>query len=316
MKGVCHVNQKYRIHRFDIRKSEDQSKMNTNYSSRFSLLKAIGLFMGASFFAYLLSVAIHESGHYLTSIILEVPQKGIALNPFGSNYNYDYLYDVSTPLRGAFMAAAGPLFDLLITVTVSLLLWRKRSPVLLPLLLLGSYALIQESVSMIMVLIDAYGDWSLVISLGVPSSVVGLLAVVFLVAGCFWMLLLLPLAGINAQSPIWYKMVVLLAGIPMLFLIAVVYQTLFGVDQYIPTLSAWATMENVRKAKIIFMIASTVLTAIITPLHRLLFPWLDRLVHTPVAQVRWGDVLIAIGLGTAIVIIQFVFFNDPTVVVR
>jgi len=33
------------------------------------------------------------------------------------------------------------------------------------------------------------------------------------------------------------------------------------------------------------------------------------------ARVRWRDRLIAIGLGAAIVIIQLVFFNDPTGVV-
>ena len=33
--------------------------------------------------------------------------------------------------------------------------------------------------------------------------------------------------------------------------------------------------------------------------------------HTPVARVRGREVLIAIGLGLAIVIVQLVFFRDP-----
>jgi len=64
------------------------------------------------------------------------------------------------------------------------------------------------------------------------------------------------------------------------------------------------------------MAASTVLTLIVTPLQKPLFPWLDKLSHTPPAQVRWRDTLVAIGLGVTITIVQLVFFNDPTAVVR
>ena len=68
----------------------------TNYpSSRLSLLKAIGLFMGATFFAYLFSISLHELGHYLAGVLLGVPGKGIVLNPFGANYNI-YLGDLTT----------------------------------------------------------------------------------------------------------------------------------------------------------------------------------------------------------------------------
>jgi hypothetical protein len=63
--------------------------------------------------------------------------------------------------------------------------------------------------------------------------------------------------------------------------------------------------------KVIFMAASAGLTVIVTLLHRPLFPWLDRISHTPVAQVRSREVLIAVGLGLAIVIVQLVFFRDP-----
>lgn len=69
--------------------------MNTDHSSRLSLLKAIGLFMGATFFAYLFSISLHELGHYLAGVILGVPGKGIVLNPFGHSYNI-YLGDLST----------------------------------------------------------------------------------------------------------------------------------------------------------------------------------------------------------------------------
>jgi hypothetical protein len=294
--------------------------MNISASPRSSLVRAIGLLMGASFFAYLLSIAIHELGHYLSYLILGVSQRDIVyvLHPFANNYNLT-LGDTSaafgTPWRRAFGGASGPLFDLLVTVTVSLLLWRKRSPALLPLLLPGSYALLHESVNMVMGVAKGYGDWSTVVSVGVPPGILLLLSALMLAAGCIWMLLLLPLAGISAQDPLWRKLIVLLTGIPLLFLCAVVYQTLFGVDYYVPSYGGVVTMEGIRTDKMVFMVASTVLTAIITPLHRPLFPWLDRLSQTPTAQVRWRDMLVAISLGAAIVICQLVFFNDPTVVV-
>ena len=300
--------------------------MNTNRSSRLPLLKSILLFMGASFFAFLLSVALHETGHYLASIILGVPERGIVLNHFGQNYNI-YLGDLDVALgttgRHAFGGASGMLFDLFITLTVSLLLWRKRSPALLPLLLLGSYALLHESVSMIMEVIEypnacdgCWSDWVSVMRFGVPPGVVALLAAVMLAAGCIWLLQLLPLTGITAQDAFWRRLVVLMTGIPLLFLCAVIYQTLFGVDYYVPAWRGWLLMESVRKSKIIYTAASAGLTAIITPLHRPLFPWLDRLSHTPAAQVRWRDVLVAIGLAVVIIAVQWVLFNDPTIKVR
>jgi hypothetical protein len=67
--------------------------MTTQPSSRLSLLRAIGLFLGATFFAYLFSIFLHEVGHYLAGVILGVPERGIVLSPFGKNYNI-YLGEV------------------------------------------------------------------------------------------------------------------------------------------------------------------------------------------------------------------------------
>ena len=294
--------------------------MKTN-TTRSSLLRSILLFMGASFFAFLLSGALHETGHFLASTILGVPVRGIVLHPFGQDYNI-YLGDLSvalgTPWRRTFEAFSGPFFSVLIGVMVSLLLWRKRASVLLPLLMVGSTSLLIESVGIILEITEPNpsGDWSRIMQSGIPAGILWLLAVVMLIAGCIWMLQLLPLAGIDSHDPLWRKLVVFLAGIPVLLLCAVIYQTLLGGNYYVPTWRGYMLAENLRKAKTIQLGASIVLMTVIAALHKPLFPWLDRLSHTPAAQVRWREALIAIGLGLAITIIQWVYFNDPTIVVR
>jgi hypothetical protein len=288
--------------------------MTTHASSRFTLLKAIGLFMGATFFAYLFSIFLHELGHYLVGVLLGVPGKGIVLNPFGANYNI-YLGDLTTafgtPERRIASGLAGAIFDLLVSVIISLALWRKRSPGLLPLLAMGSLALIHESVNMTMGVLKGYGDWSELSEVGVPYGIVILLAVFLLAAGCIWMLQLLPLTGILPSDPFWRKLAVYLAGMPLLMLCSVVFLTLFWADVYVPSHYAVTLRDVLRMDKVIFMAASTSLTVIVTLLHRPLLPWLDRISHTPVAQVRGREVLIAIGLGLVIVIVQLIFFKDP-----
>jgi hypothetical protein len=286
----------------------------THPSSHFSLLKAIGLFMGATLFAYLFSIFLHELGHYLVSALLDVPENGIVLNPFGKNYNI-YLGDLTTAFgtseRRIASGLAGAMFDLLVSVVIGLALWRKRSPGLLPLLAMGSIALIHESANMAMGALRGYGDWSELSEVGVPYSIVILLAVILLVVGCIWMLQLLPLTGISPSDPFWRKLAVFLAGMPLLMLCSVVFLTLFWADVYVPTHHAVTSMDVLRMDKVIFMIASTALSVIFTLLHKPLLPWLDRISHTPVAKVRGREVLIAIGLGLAIVNVQLVFFKDP-----
>ena len=288
--------------------------MATPPSSRFSLLKAMGLFLGATFFAYLFSIFLHELGHYLAGVLLGVPEKGIVLNPFGKNYNI-YLGDLTTafgtPERRIVSGMAGAVFDLLVSVAIGLALWRKRSPTRLPLLAMGSIALIHESVNMAMGVWKGYGDWSELGEVGVPSGIVLLPAVFLLAAGCVWMLQLLPLTGISPRGPYWSKLAVYLAGMPSLMLCSVVFLTLFWADVFVPSHQAVTSMDVLRIEKIIFLAASTALTVVFSLLHRPLLPWLNRLSLTPTAQVRGREVLIAIGLGLAIVAVQLVFFKDP-----
>lgn len=137
---------------------------------------------------------------------------------------------------------------------------------------------------------------------GVPPAFVGLFAFILLSAGCIWMLLLLPLAGVRPEDSFWRTLLRIMAGIPMLLFGAVIYVALLGSSSMWP--AGW-----VLQRRIIALVASLILLVGITALHKPLFPILDRILHTHPAQVSWRDTLPAVGLGAAIFVLQLVFFN-------
>ena len=117
-----------------------------------SPIRAVVLIAGASFFAYLLGVTVHEVGHYVANIALGVPETRIVLHPFDLSYTTeagDLSEAFSTPFRLALASAAGPALNVALGTVVSLFVWRKRSPGWLPLLMWGPLALLVEGVGMV-----------------------------------------------------------------------------------------------------------------------------------------------------------------------
>lgn len=297
--------------------------MTTHPSSRLTLLKAALLFMGSAAFAYCFCAFLHEGGHLIANEAVGSPRTGMSLHPFGENYNLylneDGTYwdgnpeDKDAGLRWAIRGASGPVFNLLVGVTIGLLFWKKRSPALLPFLMIGCWALLIEGYPMLEQAFGGGGDWYAVINgAGVPKALVVLLGAIFFAGGCIWMLQLLPLAGISAQDPFWRRLVVLLAGAPLFISGTVVYQLLFGVDLFVPSWNQYVTVSDIVIKHLIELGTAIIAITALATLHRPLSPWLDRLSHTPVAQVRWQAVLVSIGLAVVIIAVQWVFFNDPT----
>ena len=276
--------------------------------SRGSLVRSGLLVMGASVFAYLFGVVVHEVGHYLSSLILGVPEPGIVLHPFDLNQNIyggDISQALGTRLRRAFSGAAGPLFNLLLGVGVSLVMWPRRSSRWLPFLMWGGITLLVESVGMIIGLVDypeVSSDWSDVMAAGVPPAVIAFFVVALLVAGSLWLLLLMPLMGLTAEDAFWRKLVVFLVGIPLLLFGAVVYLTLWGSYD---SENASYVIQNRQIA----LGASVALVATLAFLHRPLFPRLDTMSHTPLAHLGWRDTVPAVGLCGAVFVFQLVSFN-------
>jgi hypothetical protein len=272
-----------------------------------SLLKSVGLFMGSSLFAWRLVDTLHETAYSLAGILLAFLDKGIIMQTVTRHSFYLGGLGIGciAPSCDAYRAIAESLFDLVIAATISLLLWRNRSPRLLPLLLLGSYALIFESqyiIKQAFAYPEEYVDWFFVIRAGVPPGILAILGIILVIGGAFWLLLLLPLAGISFQDPFWRKLLVLLAGIPLYSLVAVFFQSLF--------------MNGMRFDFIQDLAVSTVLMATTAALHKPMLPWLERIAHTSPEQACWRDILVAFALGAASVIVQLVIFNDPVVVWR
>ena len=101
---------------------------------------------GAFTFAFLMAEMIHEFGHYLAHVAFGNHDVGVLLDPFGGSR----ITGLTSSTDQALIAttAAGPLFNLLLGITTTILLWRNRKPILLPLLLWGPIALVQEGVNL------------------------------------------------------------------------------------------------------------------------------------------------------------------------
>lgn len=145
-------------------------------------------------------------------------------------------------------------------------------------------------------------DWVSVMKAGVPPAMIGLSVAVLLVAGSVWILLLMPLAGLSADDPYWTKLVVFLAGVPLLMLGAVVYLAVIG-----SSVSSPAGMAQQNRS--IALGASVALVTSLTALHRPLFARLDRISHTQTSQVSWRDAGLAVAMGAAVLVFMLTFYN-------
>lgn len=116
------------------------------------------------------------------------------------------------------------------------------------------------------------------------------------------MLLLMPLAGISAEDPYWTKLVVFLAGVPLLVLGAVVYLGVTGAGDSSPA-------GMVQQNRSIALGASVGLVASLSALHRPLFARLDRISHTETLPVIWRDARTAVAMGAAVFVFMLTFYN-------
>jgi len=265
---------------------------NLPASNKKPVLLPVLLLLGSFIFAFCLGEAVHELGHFLVHRAYGV-NVGIRLDPFGGSM---ILSGSSAPREiWGITSLGGPLLNLLTGVIVSLSLWRIRKPVLLPLLLWGPVALIQEGVTFSLGMLTPGGDTDLIVAWGVPASVLIGLGVVFFAAGIAMICWLLPLVNLSPLDSFGRKLTVVMGGMVSFMVLRLLLSGLRSPDLLI---------ENTVPLVFSLLLAAIVLLAF-APLHSML----NRISKTRLAVVTWPATLFSIVLGAGIILFQLVSFN-------
>jgi len=267
--------------------------METRLSSSSQTIKSILLLAGAFVFAFLLGEMVHDSGHYLCHLAYGNAEAQVHFDPFGGTHIIG-ADGLSNKILGV-TSAAGPLSNLTIALTSFLLLWRIRRPILLPLLLWGPVAMIQEGVTFSLGLLTPGGDGEWIAMLGVPQPIILMAGIILLIAGIAGIALLLPLAGIKNEDSPRYKLVIILVSMCSLMLIRSIYSMLIAPD---------STMEN-----LIPLVFSLLLAATIVLVHQPITKIADAITLAESPQVTWSASFISITLGMTIFLLQVFALN-------
>jgi hypothetical protein len=251
--------------------------------------KSILLLAGAFTFAFLLGEMVHEFGHYLAHLAYGNAGVGVHLDPFGGSRIVGV---TSLPLNVmGVTSAAGPLFDLVMATTCSLLLWRKRRPELLPFLLWGPVAMVQEGVTFSLGLLTPGGDAQWIVAAGIPMAVVLAVGIGLLLTGIIMTSWQLSRVIFNQAIPFWDKFLVVLVGISSLMLVRAIH--------------AYVTAPALTIENLVPLIFSVLLASIVVLLQSPLTSILHNVSGTS-RRISWSNVALAMALGMAMFLFQVV----------
>ena len=204
--------------------------------TRNQLIRSILLFFGAFMFAYIVNnVIIHEAGHAFGGVLFGCKFKQLYINPFGTGgWDSQCPNLLTMGLTGrVIQGMGGPIFGLPISIFLSLLFWRKKRPIVLPLLmsayvvLIGNFLGVLDSVQNYPGHIFDYG-WLL--QIGFPPFSIWVIGIASLAIGIILINLLIPLAGIGITEPFWKVLLLHLSTWPLYLLIRLIIQVSAGVN--------------------------------------------------------------------------------------
>jgi len=256
-------------------------------------IKPILLLAGSFTFAFLLGELVHEYGHYLGHLAYGNPDNvQVHVDPFGGTMIVGV---TSLPDKViSVTSATSPLLNLLLSVTCFLLLWRVRRPALLPFLLWGPIAMIQEGVNFSLGMMTPGGDAQWIAVMGVPRPLLLLTGSFLLVAGVKTISLLLPLTDIQRDASFKDKFLIVLLGMCSLMFIRFVHSAIAS-----PT----SIVEN-----LVPLIFSLLLTVFVV----LLYKPMSESTHAIKEKsnpVTWSVAIAALTLGASMFLFQSAVLN-------
>lgn len=255
------------------------------------VLRPILLLFGSFVFAFILGETVHELGHFLTHRLYGY-EAGLVLDPFGGSHTLGS--DSPREIWGV-TTVAGPLLNLLIAMALFLLLWRRRRPMLLPLLLWFPLALVQEGINFSLGSLTPGGDFELIVNWGVPAPLLLALGILFLAFGIVLLCMLLPLVSLIPTDSFGRKIAIVVGGMASYMFVRFLFISLTSPDH--------------AQEQVIPLIFSLLLATIVVLLFNPLYQLLNRISESESASVTWPEVVVSLVLGLGIVIFQLVTFN-------
>jgi len=256
-------------------------------------IKSILLLAGSFTFAFLLGELAHDYGHYLGHLAYGNPDNvWVHVDPFGGTMIVGV---TSLPDKIICVTSAtGPLFNLLLAATFLLLLWRIRRPALLPFLLWGPLAMIQEGVNFLLGMMTPGGDAQWIAAMGVPHLLLLLTGSFLLIAGVKTISLLLPLTDIQRDGSFRDKFLIVLLGMCTLAFIRFIHSVVA---------SPISIMEN-----LIPMIFSLLLATFVVLLYKPVRESTHSVKEKP-RPVTWSVTASSLALGISMLLFQIAVLN-------
>ena len=187
-------------------------------------LRSMLFIYGSFVLAYCLQTTVHELGHYLAGWSVGAQGGTISLHPFlNSRVTFTSVPSVSAQVTIGLM---GIIADLVLATTFTLLAWRRKIGLTLPLLVWGAIAFIGEGIGMlgnIAALPHSFDDVGQLMLIDISPRPLIPLSIAFVVAGLILMSMLMPISGVSPTSSFLKKLSAFFCGLPLYFGVAVLY---------------------------------------------------------------------------------------------
>ena len=259
------------------------------------LIRSMLLFIGSFLFALCLnSFIFHEAGHAFGGVLFGCKFERLNINPFGTGGWQDQCPANLTLTGKVVRGMGGQIFGLPLSIAVTLLLWRKRKPMLLPLLMSAAVICIGNLFSVLDSISSYPGfvfDYGLALQVGVPQWILWSIAIASLVFGIVFMNLLIPLAGISPTEPFWKLLVINLSTWPFYMVVRLMYQSMIG--------------RNIT-GSISLLLLGVILATLTALAYKPQYKLLDRLTHSAPVLPSTDTVWLAIGLGVGLTVLLVV----------
>jgi hypothetical protein len=266
-------------------------------AERLAALRSTVLISFLFMVVFFIQVVFHEGGHALVPLMRGVPIT-LYVHPFRFAAYARPIVDATIGKDILGSATSLPL-----CLLISGLLWKRRRPVLLPLVMLFPYAAMGDGINLTGVM---GGDFSNVVqSTGLPAPLFLILGGPIVGAGLVSMFSLFPLAGMDPKDK--RALYVLPASLFLIGIISFVVAHLFVLGSPIDR-EYWMGPEIILSANLsiyLLPIMGTVLAVLYVTLFRWLYPRLPAWLRNETVRLTWKDlrlpgilwaVVVAIGL--------------------